>query len=147
REIAVRGFGNGSAAEQAAAAAFGRFETRLQAEYASAPLVLFTGVEDALAALRRLGLKLATNSGFPRAWSELIVARRRPLQGLDAHVAGDEVPAGRPAPYMVQLAMQRTGVERAARVLVAGDTPLDLRAGTAAGAGGVVAVLTGSHGV
>jgi phosphoglycolate phosphatase-like HAD superfamily hydrolase len=47
---------------------------------------------------------------------------------------------------MIFLAMERTGVHDARSVVVVGDTPLDLQAGTNAGAGGVVGVLTGTHG-
>jgi phosphoglycolate phosphatase-like HAD superfamily hydrolase len=46
---------------------------------------------------------------------------------------------------MIREAMLRTGVTDPARVLVAGDTVLDVRAGRAAGAGLVVAVLTGAQ--
>ncbi|HET6258112.1 MAG TPA: HAD family hydrolase [Pseudonocardia sp.] len=60
---------------------------------------------------------------------------------LDAVVCADEVAAGRPAPDMIERAMELTGVTVPARVLVAGDTVLDVRAGHAAGAGVVVAVL------
>ena len=55
----------------------------------------------------------------------------------------DEVAAGRPAPYMVFRAMERTKVIAVDAVLVAGDTAADLEAGTNAGAGAVVGVGTG----
>jgi phosphoglycolate phosphatase-like HAD superfamily hydrolase len=42
--------------------------------------------------------------------------------------------------------MERTGVRSVERVLVAGDTVADLRAGTNAGAGVVVGVATGALG-
>ncbi len=146
--IAERAFGAGPRATEAGRRAFVQFESRLVREYTNGPLALFPDVEAALQELRKDGLKLATNTGFPLSLATVVLTRLEPLQRLfDAHVAGDEVPAGRPAPYMIQLAMQRTGVEDSARLLVAGDTPLDLRAGTNAGAAGVVGVLTGSHGV
>jgi phosphoglycolate phosphatase len=46
---------------------------------------------------------------------------------------------------MIREAMARTGVTDPAHVLVAGDPVLDVRAGVAAGAGLVVAVLTGAQ--
>jgi len=58
-------------------------------------------------------------------------------------VTSDEVEAGRPYPYMIEKAMERTGVSDPARVLVAGDTVVDARAGAKAGAGMVCGVLTG----
>jgi phosphonatase-like hydrolase len=62
---------------------------------------------------------------------------------LDAVVCVDDVAAGRPAPYMVFRAMERTGVRDVSRVLTAGDTVRDLEAGTNAGAAMVLGVLTG----
>lgn len=41
--------------------------------------------------------------------------------------------------------MERTGVDDVQNVLVAGDTPNDLRAGVKAGAQFVVGVLSGAH--
>lgn len=63
---------------------------------------------------------------------------------MDALVTSDLVPASRPAPYVVFRAMEASGVQQVAHVLVAGDTPDDLQAGANAGAGLVVGVLTGS---
>lgn len=60
-------------------------------------------------------------------------------------VCVDEVEAGRPAPHLIHTAMMRTGVTDPARVLVAGDTALDIRAGRAAGVGLVIGVLSGSQ--
>ncbi|WP_067183697.1 HAD family hydrolase [Microtetraspora niveoalba] len=62
---------------------------------------------------------------------------------IDAVACVDDVPAGRPAPYMIFRVMEATGVRDVARVAVAGDTVRDLQAGTNAGAGLVVGVLTG----
>jgi phosphoglycolate phosphatase-like HAD superfamily hydrolase len=45
---------------------------------------------------------------------------------------------------MIFRAMELTGVTDVARVLVAGDTTRDLQAGSNAGAGAVVGVLTGA---
>jgi len=64
---------------------------------------------------------------------------------IDAIVCGDEVVAGRPAPAMIFEAMRRTGVSDPTRVMVVGDTVLDLQAGRAAGAGWVVGVTSGAH--
>ncbi len=144
--LADRGFGPGERANAATVRAYDRFDAALTAEYADGPLQPVAGAEDALRELRARRLKLASNTGFARSLAQVALARLGWLEGVfDTHVAGDDVPDGRPAPYMIHLAMQRTGIVSAARVLVVGDTPLDLRAGTNAGAGGVVGVLTGTH--
>jgi phosphonatase-like hydrolase len=62
---------------------------------------------------------------------------------LDALVCGDEVAAGRPAPYMIHRAMERTGTLDASEVLVAGDTAVDVQAGAHSGAAITIGVLSG----
>lgn len=147
QRFAERTYGCGVETDARVARAYARFDAALRAEYRDGPLAPVPGAETALAALRADGLKLATNTGFPAALARTALTRLGWLDGrFDAHVAGDEVAHGRPAPDMIVLAMRRTGVASAARVLVVGDTPLDLRAGTNAGAAGVVGVLTGTHG-
>jgi phosphonatase-like hydrolase len=64
---------------------------------------------------------------------------------LDAWVCGDDVPRGRPAPFMIFRAMERCGAEDVRRVAVVGDTRLDLEAAWNAGAGWRIGVLTGAH--
>lgn len=66
-----------------------------------------------------------------------------PAFTVDALVCADEVAAGRPYPYMIHRAMERTGTSEVRSVLVAGDTALDMAAGRASGAAHVVGVLTG----
>ncbi|MPY81060.1 MAG: phosphonatase-like hydrolase [Actinophytocola sp.] len=130
--------------EPAVDAAFADFHRRLDAAYAERPPVPLPGVPDALAKLRAEGIKVALNTGFDRTVIDTLL----PTLGwddsvLDAVVCVDDVAAGRPAPYMIFRAMERTGVTDVGAVLAAGDTVLDLRAGTNAGVAMVVGVLTG----
>lgn len=147
RQFAARAHGASPEAVQAAREAFAAFNEELLHEYRTGPLNEVPGTADTFAALKERGIKLATNSGFPRDIAETIIARLGWRSLLDAEVCGDDVPAGRPAPFMIYLAMERAGVTAARRVLVVGDTPLDLQAATNAGCGGVVGVLTGAHGI
>lgn len=122
------------------------FRARLTAAYAADPPVPLPGVLEALADLRSAGIRVALNTGFDR---EIVDSLLNALdwQGdsvVDAVVCGSDVPTGRPAPFMIFKAMERLGVTDVARVLVAGDTPRDLEAGTNAGAAFVVGVLSGA---
>jgi phosphonatase-like hydrolase len=103
------------------------------------------GVPSAIAALRAAGVKVALNSGFDRAVTNTIVNILGWQDKLDAVVCTEDVPQGRPAPYMIYRAMEATGVVDISKVLVAGDTTRDLEAGTNAGAAMVIGVLTGSQ--
>jgi len=106
-------------------------------------------IPEALPAFRRLkdaGIRVAVNSGFDRAIVDVILTSVRwPGQLLDAVVCSTDVPAGRPAPFMILKSMECTGVTDARRVAVVGDTRLDLEAGANAGVAYRIGVLGGAH--
>lgn len=131
--------------EHVVAAAFDDFHHLLSAAYAERPPEPLPGVPEAFAKLRAAGIKVALNTGFDRSVLDSLL----PTLGwddtvVDTVVSVDDVAAGRPAPYLIFKAMERTGVRDVAAVLAAGDTVLDLRAGTNAGVAMVVGVLTGA---
>ncbi len=122
------------------------FRARLADAYAAHPPQPLPGVPEALADLRSAGVKVALNTGFDRDVVDSLLSALG-WEGdrvVDTVVCGSDVPAGRPAPFMIFAAMQRLGVTDVRRVLVAGDTPRDLEAGTNSGAGYVVGVLSGA---
>lgn len=129
------------------AAAHADFVARLTKAYADVPPTPLPGVPEAFAALRAAGVRIALTTGFGRQITDPLLDSIGWSVGgrLDAVVCADEVAAGRPAPFMIQRAMQLTGVIDPAQVLTAGDTVLDVRAGHAAGAAIVAGVLTGSQ--
>lgn len=127
--------------------AYDRFRRLLAERYAARPPTPIAGVPEALAALRAGGVQVALTTGFAGDVVEPLLASLGWEAGgalIDTVVCSDDVPAGRPAPYMVFRAMERTGVRDVRRVLVAGDTLADLRSGTNAGAGAVVGVASGA---
>ncbi len=104
------------------------------------------GAAAAFAALRRRGVKVALNTGFGRAVTAVLLARlgwSAPAV-VDADVASDEVPRGRPHPDMIRHLMARLGVSEARRVAKVGDTRADLEEGVNAGCGLNVGVTSGS---
>lgn len=122
------------------------FRARLKAAYASSPPCPLPGVTDALAALRSGGVRIALTTGFDRDIVDSLLAALG-WEGdstVDEIVCGSDVAAGRPAPFMIFRAMENLGVTDVGRVLVAGDTPRDLQAGTNSGAALVVGVLSGA---
>ncbi|MGX7827878.1 phosphonatase-like hydrolase [Actinokineospora sp. 24-640] len=123
------------------------FVTRLRAAYTATPPTPLPGVPEALAALRAAGVRVVLTTGFDRAITDplLDAVGWRVGDHVDAVVCASEVAGGRPRPHMIHRAMELTGVTDPARVLAAGDTTLDIRAGRAARAGIVAAVLTGAQ--
>lgn len=128
-------------------AAYPRFLDALVAAYEDDPPRLVDGAGDAIDALRSAGVAVALQTGYPRSIAEPLVTAAGLVAGerIDALVTDDDVPASRPAPFLVFGTMTATGVDDVADVLVAGDTVNDLLAGTRSGASHVVGVLTGAH--
>ena len=127
--------------------ALARFEGVLRQEYETGEVREVEGAEAALKRLREAGVKLVLSSGFERSVVELLVSRLGWAGLFDAVLAGSDAPAGRPAPYLIYRAMTDTSTHDVHSVVVVGDTPLDLQAGTNAGAGWVIGVLSGAHGI
>ena len=128
------------------------FLDEIKAYYASGPDVReMEGASETFHTLQNAGIKVALDTGFSRDIVDVILQRLGWDTGdlLDATVASDEVPNGRPHPDMIYHAMKLvgmgTGAEDCKRVIKVGDTPSDLQEGTAAGCGLVVGVTNGSH--
>ena len=127
--------------------AFGRFRTMLTEFYAGQPPISLPGIEPALQTLRERGLKIALTTGFDDDVAYPLIESLGWSVGpeglVDAVVTTTDVRAGRPAPCMIQRAMERTGAQDVRRVLSAGDTLVDVQAAQNAGVLSV-GVLTGS---
>ena len=106
-------------------------------------------VAGAAETLRWLGaraIKIALTTGFERPVAQAILDRLHWAPPLfDALVCADEVAVGRPAPFLLFRAMERTRAVRARKVMAVGDTEADLLAAANAGVGYGVGVVTGAH--
>lgn len=104
-------------------------------------------VLDTFELLQSKGIKVALNTGFTRIITDAILNRlhwkNNPL--IDAVICSDEVPEGRPHPYMIQSIMQQLGVTDAKKVIKIGDTSVDILEGRNAGCGLVISVTTGAY--
>lgn len=131
--------------EKMAKLAYDTFRELLETTYREIGASPLPGVADALRILRARGVRIALNTGFYREVTDLLIELLGWKDRVDAIVCGDDVPEGRPAPYMIHEAMRRTGVHSVHEVLVSGDTPSDVLAGRNSGARVVVAVTSGAH--
>ncbi len=104
------------------------------------------GAVETFAWLRARGIKLALNTGFDRDITTLLIAALGWQKMADTVISGDDVPQGRPAPYMIFRAMEATGTIDVRHVLNVGDTVSDLQTAHNAGVGVSVGVLSGAHG-
>ncbi len=116
-------------------------EERFTAELRPVP-----GAPEVFSWLRDHNIRVALNTGFDRPMTNLILQGLHWTEGMiDAVVCGDDVPQGRPAPFLIFRAMEATGTACVHRVINIGDTALDLQAGWNAGVGVNIGVLSGAH--
>jgi phosphonoacetaldehyde hydrolase len=95
---------------------------------------LIEGTAEAVRELRRQGLAIGSSTGYTRALMEPLLKSAR-QQGLevDCCICSDDVPAGRPKPWMIHLALQRLDRFPAWGAVVVDDTLVGIRAGSHAG--------------
>lgn len=104
------------------------------------------GAEDVFIYLKNNDIKVALNTGFSRNIADAIVDRLSwKTKGLiDFVAASDEVPAGRPHPYMIEKIMSEANIDDAKKVIKVGDTEVDINEGKNAGCLYSIAVTTGA---
>lgn len=105
------------------------------------------GASQVFKTLKDNGIKVALDTGFSRDITQTIIDRigweRDGL--IDASVCSDEVPAGRPHPYMIEKIMQQLGIDDVKAIAKVGDTPSDLEEGTNTGTRYVIGVTSGAY--
>ena len=126
-------------------AAYARFEQALLAGYGPGHLTPVAGAIDVLRRCRAAGVLTALTTGFERTLADHVVRSLGWEALADTVVCGDDVTEGRPAPFLIYRAMERTGVMDVATVAVVGDTTADLQAGHHARAGWNIGVWSGAH--
>jgi len=104
------------------------------------------GLLDAVAELRRRGMKIGGTTGYFReAAVRAAAAAARRGYTPDATLCPEDVRAGRPAPWMVYRLMELLDVYPPAAVLKVGDTVPDIQEGRNAGVWTVGVTHTGSE--
>lgn len=92
------------------------------------------GIPQAVARLRKKGALIGSSTGYTRELMD-VVEPIAASQGYapDAVCTADEVPAGRPAPFLNRLAAERLRVELSPRIVVVDDTLVGIEAGLRSG--------------
>lgn len=133
---------------QKADEAFHIFRDILEEYYRNHDLEPTDGALETFAWLRERGIRIALNTGFYRAVTDIILEKlgwNAEGQPADFIIASDQVPAGRPEPFMIQSAMKAFGILDPKKVVKIGDTPVDLLEGRRAGCLLSLAVTNGTH--
>lgn len=103
--------------------------------------------EEIFAWLKQRGIKIALNTGFTRPITDTILQRLHWDNNgvIDMVITSDEVPEGRPHPYMIAAIMKQLQVTDSRQVVKVGDTEVDVEEGRNADCGLVVSVTTGAY--
>jgi phosphonatase-like hydrolase len=103
--------------------------------------------EDTFRLLHANNIKIGLDTGFTKSITDIIMRRLGwDKNGLvDVVVSSDEVPQGRPYPFMINTMMEQLEITDVKRVAKVGDTEVDVLEGRNAGCGLVVSVTTGSY--
>lgn len=103
------------------------------------------GTLDTVAALRKAGLKIGSTTGYTAEMMNVVLPSAE-KQGYkpDNCVTSDNLPAGRPYPYMIYKNMCDLAVPARRSVVKCGDTVSDIREGVNAGVW-TVGIVTGSN--
>lgn len=106
---------------------------------------LIPGVLECVERLRDRGIRIGTTTGYFGAAADLCIAEAA-RQGFapDVCVHSEQVPAGRPAPWMIFRIMETLGVYPPRAVVKVGDTVPDAQEALNAGAWAVGVAETGS---
>jgi len=117
----------------------------LQLEVLSRGSDVIPGVPELVAQLRSAGLRIGSTTGYTRALMDVVRPAAR-AQGFDPAVVlcADDVPAGRPAPWMNWRACETLGVYPPATVIAVDDTPVGIQAARNAGMWAVGVTQTGN---
>lgn len=107
---------------------------------------LIPGIANAVNRMRSRGLKIGTTTGYNRAMLDYLL-QRAAAQGFipDSALCPDDVPAGRPLPWMCYLTAIRLETYPMSAMVKIGDTPADIEEGRNAGMWTIGVTRTGNE--
>ncbi|KAK3239531.1 hypothetical protein CYMTET_50551 [Cymbomonas tetramitiformis] len=144
--VKLAGDGDGATQDTRTARLYALFQERIKDAYFNSvgKIAAIDGAPEVFVALRKHGIKVCLNTGYPRDIADGLISRMGYADLIDASTCAEEVGMGRPAPYMIHSLMRKTGVMRASGVAKFGDTQRDMEEGVNAGVGVKIGVLSGA---
>ena len=118
----------------------------LQTELAKQHTDVIPGLAECWSAFREAGIAIGTTTGYPRkVVGPILAALGQAGFQPDANVCADEVPAGRPEPWMILRIMEQLNVGVSRAVVKVGDTVPDMQAARNANVGAIGITESGSE--
>jgi phosphonatase-like hydrolase len=124
---------------------YARFKALLDDHYRAGGAKALDGAIETFEWCRSIGARTALTTGFDSDIAKLLIDSLDWSQAVDTFVCNDDVPEGRPAPFLIEKAMASQGIDDPGSVASIGDTLSDLQAGLNAGVGWNFGVLSGAH--
>ncbi|WP_236969618.1 HAD-IA family hydrolase [Membranihabitans marinus] len=126
---------------------FSEFVKMLDLAYGDLVVKPCAGVVDFIGELRKLGIKVALNTGYNSEVANLLLKKLSWEKGreYDILVTADLATQSRPHPDMIYLAMDGLGLKDSSDVVKIGDSIIDIEEGKNAGCGMTVGVTTGAQ--
>lgn len=122
-------------------ACYGKFQEELfrTLEDYSEPI---PGVAGVIVGLRKQGIKVGSTTGYTREMMDVVIpAAAKRGYVIDNCVTSDNLPGGRPKPYMIYQNMCEMGIASVRSVVKVGDTISDIKEGVNAGAWSIGVIL------
>lgn len=126
---------------------FEQFKKKLVEAYENIHVSTFDNVESTFKALKERNIKIALNTGYDKPTATHLLHKLNWAEGneFDTLVTADDVKNGRPFPDMIQLAMQKNGIENPIHVAKVGDSIIDIEEGKNAKCQYSIGITTGAQ--
>ncbi len=127
-------------------AIYGTFSQLLEEAYSIAPIGMMEGSRAVIHFLRKNGIKVVFNTGYTHEIAIKILEKVKCMPGdeIDELITADMVDHPRPAPDMIQKALNLFNIE-GRQCMKVGDSIIDIEEGQNAGVGYTIGVTTGAQ--
>ena len=105
---------------------------------------LMDGTLDLFDTLRTNNVKVALNTGYPKALQKKIIGHFDLNNHIDSYISSEEVIKGRPYPFMIDELSRRTYTYKRKSIVKVGDTMNDILEGINSNCGLSIGVLSGA---
>ncbi len=121
------------------------FNDILLSSYQHTTIQPIEGTKDVFQWLKKKKVKIALTTGFNRQIAEFLVDKLHWHKVVNCMICNDDVPKGRPAPYLIFRAMEKTNTLSVDNTAIVGDTTADLQSAENAGVKWSFGVTTGAY--
>lgn len=127
--------------------AFAEFKERLTKAYLSLDVTPCDGVGVIFSFLKSRAIKVVLNTGYHDVIAQNLIKKLNWQVGrdFDLLITADQVANSRPAPDMIQLAMDKLSIKDPSTVVKIGDTVIDIQEGRSAQCGLVIGITSGAQ--